>query len=109
MDIYRGGQPPETVAAWMKSMPADATQIEDLGFEVALLVAGLALAAAALLRQEPFLRGLMGEWRVRSYLRRHKVQAAHDLLLPRADGKGWTQVDHRPSCRTVSSFWKPRT
>ena len=36
----------------------------------------------------------MGEWRVRRLLRRLGVEAAHDLLLPRPDRAGWTQLDH---------------
>ena len=36
----------------------------------------------------------MGEWRVRRLLRRLEVEAAHDLLLPRPDRAGWTQLDH---------------
>jgi hypothetical protein len=39
-------------------------------------------------------RGHVGERRVRRLLARHGIEAAHDLLLPRTDRPGWTQLDH---------------
>ena len=51
------------------------------------------LGRAAWHAQRSWLPGLLGEWKVAS-LRRHQVEAAHDVLLPRADGAGWTQIDH---------------
>ena len=68
-----------------------ATPPEDLP----LLLGGGALAALAAARcGAPMIRGVVGERKVRRFLRRHRVEALHGLLLPRADGKGWTQVDH---------------
>ena len=43
-------------------------------------------------RPGPWLRGPLGEWKVRRLLRRHGAEAMHDVLLPRPDGAGWTQV-----------------
>jgi hypothetical protein len=59
-----------------------------------LLALGLALALAAWRTQRSWLRGLLGEWRVARLLRRHRIEARHDVLLQRPDGTGWTQIDH---------------
>jgi hypothetical protein len=70
-----------------RSMP----QADDV--TVLFLVAMLAAVAVAK-SCRPIIRGLLGEWKVRRLLRRLGVEAAHDLLLPREDDEGWTQVDH---------------
>ena len=62
--------------------------------ETLLLVPALGLIAAAWRAQLPLLRGVMGEWRVRRLLWRLGIEVAHDLLLPRPDRAGWTQLDH---------------
>ena len=65
-----------------------------VGFETALLLAGLVCTAAAWHAQRPWLRGLVGEWKVRRPLQRHSAEAMHDVLLRRPDSTGWTQIDH---------------
>ncbi|MFZ1431189.1 MAG: nuclease-related domain-containing protein, partial [Geminicoccaceae bacterium] len=91
MDIYRAGRLPETIGA----LPTvDLDRVSTLGVETLVLVAALLLMAGAWRAQLPLIRGLMGEWRVRWLLRRQGVEAAHDLLLPRPDKAGWTQLDH---------------
>ena len=94
MEIYRGGSLPQTVLEW--TTPAlrslERPQLGEL--DHVLLVLGLTLALAAWRSQRSWLRGLMGEWRVARLLRRHGLEARHDVLLPHPDGAGWTQIDH---------------
>lgn len=91
MDIHRAGRLPETIGA----LPTvDLDRVSTLGVDTLVLVAALLLMAGAWRAQLPLIRGLMGEWRVRWLLRRQGVEAAHDLLLPRPDKAGWTQLDH---------------
>ena len=94
MEIYRGGRVAELVEGWQGAIPAELPSVPDVGVETALLVAGLVCTAAAWRAQRSWLRGLIGEWKVRRLLRRHHADAMHDVLLPRADGTGWTQIDH---------------
>ena len=92
MEIYRGSRVSEVVGAWAEPLHLPLTSFPDT--EALLLAGGLGLAAAAWHAQRSWLLGLLGEWKVRRLLRRHRIEAVHDVLLPRADGAGWTQVDH---------------
>jgi Nuclease-related domain len=94
MEIYRGGHVSEMLGAWTEPLRLPPLDVTGLGLEALLLAAGLGFAAATWHAQLPWLRGLIGEWKVRHLLWRHRIEAAHDVLLPRADGAGWTQVDH---------------
>ena len=94
MEIYRGGSLSQTVLDWTAAtLPSlERPQLGDL--DHLLLVLGLTLALAAWRSQRSWLRGFMGEWRVARLLRRHRLEARHDVLLPHPDGEGWTQIDH---------------
>ena len=92
MEIYRGSRVSEVVGAWAEPLHLPLTVSRTR--RAAAPAGGLGLAAAAWHAQRSWLRGLLGEWKVRRLLRRHRVEAMHDVLLPRADGAGWTQVDH---------------
>src|SRR4051794_36467134 len=104
MEIYRGSSPPQTVLDWTAPgvRPLAGLTFPDLSLanlkladlDLFLLVLGLALAVAAWRTQRSWLRGLLGEWRVARVLHRHRIEARHDVLLPRPDGTGWTQIDH---------------
>ncbi|MGE3741893.1 MAG: nuclease-related domain-containing protein [Geminicoccaceae bacterium] len=99
MEIYRGGELPQTVVDWagpaaraLAGLQLPAPRLADL--DPFLFFLGLALALAAWRAQRSWLRGLLGEWRVARLLRRHGLAARHDVLLPHPDGTGWTQIDH---------------
>jgi restriction system protein len=94
MEILQGGRLPELVDGWAATLAAHLPPSPPSAIELAFLAAGLFCAAAAWRAQAPWLRGLLGEWKVRRLLRRHGAEAMHDVLLPRPDGAGWTQVDH---------------
>src|SRR3954452_19283782 len=109
MEIYRGSSPSQTVLDWTAPgvRPLAGLTFPDLSLanlklpdlkladlDLFLLVLGLALAVAAWRTQRSWLRGLLGEWRGARVLHRHRIEARPDVLLPRPDGTGWTQIDH---------------
>ena len=94
MEILRGGRLPELVDGWAATLAGSVPPAPGVGFETALLLAGLVCTAAAWHAQRPWLRGLVGEWKVRRLLQRHSAEAMHDVLLRRPDSTGWTQIDH---------------
>ena len=99
MEIYRGGSLPQTVLEWTEPaarslVGLNLPHLKLADFDPFLFFLGLALALAAWRAQRGWLRGLLGEWRVARLLRLHGLEARHDVLLPRPDGTGWTQIDH---------------